>query len=84
MYRFSINEVKFNTGLNEDFAAALALAKNDYELIHPIVVDYELNYRQLAFYIVDCDVVNCDQKKIDNITLLTMDTPLNIVWTKPE
>ena len=50
IYPFSVNEVKFNTGLNEDFIAVLEAAKNsddnrNVDLIQPIVADYELNYR---------------------------------------
>ena len=86
LYSFSINEIKFNTGLNEDFMAALesASAEKSFELIQPIVADYELNYRQLVLYMVDCETIKCDQQTMEFFaSQLTIDTPFNIIWDKP-
>ena len=45
-YNFSVNDVRFNSGLNLDFADALLYSDgNEYELIAPFVAEYELNHR---------------------------------------
>ena len=61
VYPFSINEVKFNSGLNEDFKNALEQGESGFDKIQPIVADYEMNYRQLVLYVVDCELVKCDK-----------------------
>jgi len=58
-YKFSINHVRFNSGLNEDFMAALKSPEISETLLTPLLTDYELNHRQLVLYVVDCDVLAC-------------------------
>ena len=58
-YKFAVNQVRFNTGLNEDFMAALKDTNNKQNFITPLLTDYELNHRQIVLYIVDCEVLSC-------------------------
>jgi hypothetical protein len=63
-YRFSIREVEFNSALNADMIKALANAKDEFELIRPILTDYELNQRQFVIYIVDCETIDCQNQSV--------------------
>ena len=55
---FSINEVRLNSGLNSDFMKALdGAAENVYDFMSLFVADYELNHRQIALYLIDCELL---------------------------
>lgn len=57
-FPFSIREIKHNSALNTDVLQALA--KNDKRaILHALLTDYELNYRQFAIYIINCEVLEC-------------------------
>ena len=53
------------------------------------MTDYEINYRQFAFYIVDCEEIGCDgDSTLSKLTKLIekseLPVPLAIVTEKPE
>jgi len=54
IYNFLVHEIVLNSALNEKFMSALSLNHNVDNFMEPIVMDYELNQRQFAFYIIDC------------------------------
>jgi hypothetical protein len=54
---FMVNEIKFNTRLNENFKGALDGSVSD--LVQALVKDYQYNQRQIALYYVDCWFVQC-------------------------
>lgn len=57
-FPFSIREVVHNAALNSDFVSALR--KNDQkEMLYALLTDYELNYRQLVIYLIDCVELEC-------------------------
>ena len=58
-FRFSTREVEFNSALNADMIKALEKAEDEFELMRPILTDYELNQRQYVIYIFDCEVLDC-------------------------
>lgn len=62
-FPFSIREVKHNSALNADVLHALA--NNDKRaILHALLTDYELNYRQFAIYIIDCEEIGCRSKEL--------------------
>ena len=56
---FNINIVRYNSGLNKDFSVAIYTSETEFDLVQPLVADYELNHRQLTIYILDCKKVDC-------------------------
>jgi hypothetical protein len=59
-FQFSIRKVVHNSGLNADILKALSI-KDHRAILHALLADYELNYRQFAIYIIDCDSIGCPQ-----------------------
>lgn len=79
----SVNNVKFNTGLNADLAYEMKDVRGTvYELLHSFVVDYELNHRQMAVYMIDCEVLNCEQnnRRFQEVVELTKGSPITILF----
>ena len=56
--------MRLNSGLNADFMKALdGAAENVYDLMSHFVADYELNHRQIALYLIDCELLQCDKRR---------------------
>ena len=82
-FKFAINQIRFNSGLNEDFIEALQDPGNKQKLISPLLTDYELNHRQIVLYLVDCEVINCSPSAKQNIETMLTNTPVSIIWNPP-
>ena len=76
-YGFNINDVRFNSGLNADVMDALQSEAQAHDLVQPFVADYEINHRQLAIYLIDCEVYEC--KQFNKLEKLIKDTPIQII-----
>ena len=81
-FPFNVNYVNFNSGLNADFIEAMQ-SVNEFDLVQPFVADYEINHRQFAFYVIECEVVDCDNNwdKLNKLADLVKDTPISISFS---
>ena len=81
-FPFNVNFVAFNSGLNADFFEAME-SENELDLVQPFVADYEINQRQFAFYVIECEVINCDANwdKLHRLVDLVSDTPISISFS---
>ena len=82
-YAFNVNDVRFNSGLNADVMQVLENNGNEFDLVQPFVADYEMNHRQLAIYVIDCDVIACDginTQKFDKVSNLIKETPITLFF----
>ena len=60
---FIINNVQYNSGLNVDFLEAIDNSQTEFDLVQPLVADYEINHRQLVVYILDCEKIDCYKRQ---------------------
>ena len=52
-------------------------------MVQPFVADYEINHRQFVFYVIECEVVDCDANwdKLNKLVELVKDTPISISFS---
>jgi hypothetical protein len=81
---FMINDVGFNSGLNKDFDRAIHLSDTEFDLVQPLVADYELNHRQLVVYVLDCEKIDCNQRQdlLVHLSELVKNTPIAIYYSQ--